>query len=73
MESLAWILVLIATITGILAIAMIISYMTITRDQRYWDAINYAIKDECDCGCEQGGLDICSSECDNTCRENDHR
>ena len=65
MESLAWILVLIATLTGVLAIAMIISYMAQTRASRYLEA--------CDCGCEQGGLDICSSECDDQCRSNDHR
>ena len=65
MQSLAWILVAIATITGTLAIALIISYMAQTRATRYTDC--------CDCGCEQGGLDICSSECDDECRSNDHR
>lgn len=44
MESLAWILIAIATITGILATAMIISYMAQTRATRYTDC--------CDCGCE---------------------
>lgn len=64
MESLAWILVGIAAITATLATGLIISYMAQTKASRYLD---------CDCGCEQGGLDICSSECDDQCRKNDHR
>ena len=64
MESLAWLLVGVAAITGTLAIALIISYMAQTRATRYTDT--------CDCGCEQGGLDICSSECDELCRTNNH-
>jgi hypothetical protein len=65
MESLAWLLVGVAAITGTLAIAMIISYMAQTRATRYTDI--------CDCGCEQSlPLDICSSECDELCRDLNH-
>lgn len=44
MESLAWLLVGVAAITGTLAIALIISYMAQTRATRYTDC--------CECGCE---------------------
>jgi len=64
MQSLGWILVMFAGLTLTLAIFIMISYMARTRANRYTDT--------CDCGCEQGGLDICSSECDQKCADNNH-